>query len=251
MIEFLNDIDTQAFLWLNGPNTPFFDSFMKIFTGRFVWVPMYAAILLMLWRTARWPKMLFYLAGVVLAVTITDQVCAHLIRPAVERLRPSNLQNTLSSMAYIVDGYRGGRYGFPSCHAANSFAMSVFMALLVRRHAFSAFIIGWAVLNSYTRLYLGVHYPGDLLVGLVIGSVVGAGCYCLVRMVFDRHTTQHQLTARAVSPMATYTVATLPARLLPGASTLTAGVSVGVSAAAAVVATGVATIAVIAMASMA
>ena len=109
MIEFLNDIDTQVFLFFNGANSPFFDGFMKTFTGRFVWVPMYAALVFMMWRACRWPKMLFYLFGVVLAVTITDQVCATFIRPAVERLRPSNLQNTLSQMAYIVDGYRGGR----------------------------------------------------------------------------------------------------------------------------------------------
>ena len=250
MIEFLNEIDTQLFLWLNGPNTPFLDSFMKIFTGRFVWVPMYAALLVMLWRTVRWPKMIFYVIGVALAVTVTDQVCAHLIRPAVERLRPSNLQNALSSMAYIVDGYRGGRYGFPSCHAANSFSMAVFMALLVRRHSFSAFIIGWAVLNSYTRLYLGVHYPGDLFVGMLIGVIVGAGCYWLVRRLFDRHTTQAQLTWRATAPMATYAVAAFPTRLLPGVNAVTAGATVGVSAAAMVAVTGIVTIAGIAVAAM-
>ena len=175
MIEYLNNIDTQVFLLINGHHSPFFDIFMKLFTGRFIWIPMYAAIALMMWRAAGWSKFIFYILGAALAVTITDQLCATWIRPAVERLRPSNLENTLSQFTYIVGGYRGGSYGFPSCHAANSFALASFTALLVRRHSFVMFIIGWAVLNSYSRLYLGVHYPGDLLVGAAIGTCAGAG----------------------------------------------------------------------------
>ena len=141
MIEYLNNIDTQVFLLINGHHSPFFDIFMKLFTGRFIWIPMYAAIALMMWRAAGWSKFIFYILGAALAVTITDQLCATWIRPAVERLRPSNLENTLSQFTYIVGGYRGGSYGFPSCHAANSFALASFTALLVRRHSFVMFII--------------------------------------------------------------------------------------------------------------
>lgn len=177
MIEFLNNLDTSVFLAINGHHSPFFDSFMTLFTGRFIWIPMYVMVLWILFRGSHWKNALLYTAAIGMAVFLTDQTCASLIRPAVERLRPSNLQNTLSEFAYIVNDYRGGSYGFPSCHSANSFALATFLILFVRRRGFSIFIIGWALLNSYSRLYLGVHYPGDLLVGAVIGTTFSAFCY--------------------------------------------------------------------------
>lgn len=186
MIEFLDNLDTSIFLAVNGANSPFFDSFMTMFTGRFIWIPMYAMILWILFRSCRWQTAMVYLLSLVCAIVLTDQVCASVIRPAVERLRPSNIENSISGMAYIVNGYRGGSYGFPSCHAANSFALTVFVALFVRRRAFTLFIVGWALLNSYSRLYLGVHYPGDLLVGAIIGSFLGFVCYHAARMSAGR-----------------------------------------------------------------
>ena len=209
MIEFLNELDTQIFLMFNGHHSPFFDEFMKLFTGRFIWVPMYAAIALMLWRAGGWTKCLFYILGVALAVTITDQLCAAYIRPAVERLRPSNLENALSQLTYIVGGYRGGSYGFPSCHAAISFALASFVAMLVRRRAFTAFIIGWAILNSYSRLYLGVHYPGDLMAGAIIGSITGAGCYIAARRLSPGSDSAAEISRRATAPWTILTPATV------------------------------------------
>lgn len=236
MIEFLNGIDTQVFLWFNGHHSPFFDIFMKLFTGRFIWIPMYTAIALMMWRAAGWSKFMFYILGAGLAEAITDQLCASYIRPAVERLRPSNLENALSQFTYIVGGYRGGSYGFPSCHAANSFALASFVALLVRRRPFVLFILGWAVLNSYSRLYLGVHYPGDLLVGSVIGSCVGAGCFLAVRRLADSSTPAGTLAERAETPLFTYhlTAAEGPALSLTRGFSLTATALVMIVAAATV-----------------
>lgn len=164
MIDWLNTIDTQAFLALNGLHAPYFDAFMKLFTGKWIWVPMYAAVLFAVVRNYRWRQTLAVLVCVALAITIADQVCATLIRPEVCRLRPSNPENPLSEMVHIVGGYRGGSYGFPSCHAANSFALASFLTLLFANRKLSLFIFAWAVLNSYSRVYLGVHYPGDLLV---------------------------------------------------------------------------------------
>ena len=166
MIDFLNQLDTQIFLTFNGLHSDFFDSFMKLFTGRFIWIPMYVAIAALILSVA-----------IGAAIALTDQTCATFIRPAVERLRPSNPENPLSQLVYTVGGYRGGSYGFPSCHSANSFALAVFVCCLFPRKRITLFILAWAALNSYTRLYLGVHYPGDLLVGAVIGSAYGALCY--------------------------------------------------------------------------
>lgn len=158
MIDWLNTIDTQVFLALNGLHAPYFDVFMKLFTGKWIWVPMYAAVLFAVVRNYRWRQTLAVLVCVALAITIADQVCATLIRPEVCRLRPSNPENPLSEMVHIVGGYRGGSYGFPSCHAANSFALASFLILLFANRKLSLFIFAWAVLNSYSRVYLGVHY---------------------------------------------------------------------------------------------
>lgn len=177
MIEFLNNLDTSVFLAINGPHSPFFDNFMTMFTGRFIWIPMYAMVLWIFFKSCRWQAAIVYLLALIAAICLTDQTCASLIRPLVERLRPSNLDNPISEVTYIVDNYRGGNYGFPSCHAANSFALAVFLATFVKRRSFTIFIIGWALLNSYTRLYIGVHYPGDLLVGALVGSAYGLLCH--------------------------------------------------------------------------
>lgn len=176
MTEFLNEIDTSIFLAINGAHSPFFDSFMTLFTGRFIWIPMYAMVLWILFRNRPRVAAVIYLLMLVAAIAITDQFCASVIRPAVERMRPSNPHNALSQFAYIVNEYRGGSYGFPSCHAANSFALASFLSLLVRRRGFSVFIVSWALLNSYSRLYLGVHYPGDLMAGALIGTAAGLLC---------------------------------------------------------------------------
>lgn len=186
MIDWLNTIDTQVFLALNGLHAPYFDVFMKLFTGKWIWVPMYAAVLFAVVRNYRWRQTLAVLVCVALAITIADQVCATLIRPEVCRLRPSNPENPLSEMVHIVGGYRGGSYGFPSCHAANSFALASFLTLLFANRKLSLFIFAWAVLNSYSRVYLGVHYPGDLLVGAIIGTAVGLAMAFAAGYVADR-----------------------------------------------------------------
>lgn len=186
MIDWLNTIDTQVFLALNGLHAPYFDVFMKLFTGKWIWVPMYAAVLFAVVRNYRWRQTLAVLVCVALAITIADQVCATLIRPEVCRLRPSNPENPLSEMVHIVGGYRGGSYGFPSCHAANSFALASFLTLLFANRKLSLFIFAWAVLNSYSRVYLGVHYPGDLLVGAIIGTAEGLAMAFAAGYVADR-----------------------------------------------------------------
>lgn len=181
MIDTLCALDDRLMLFLNGFHIDFFDRFMMMFTGRFIWIPMYVAMFIIMARTYRGRTLIIYLIGIALTITLADQICASLIRPYVARLRPSNPENPLSQFVHIVNNYRGGRYGFPSCHAANSFGLAVYIALVFRRHAVSYIICGWALLNSYSRLYIGVHYPGDLLTGAIIGSAIAVGCYALVR----------------------------------------------------------------------
>lgn len=192
MDNIFNYIDTQLLLFFNGMHTPWLDSFMMMATGRFVWIPMYATILFILFRTFPRREAAIYTLAIVAAIVFADQVCASLLRPFFERLRPSHPENPISEWIQIVDGYRGGRYGFPSCHGSNSFALATILALIIRSARFSRFIFFWAILNSYTRLYLGVHYPGDILVGAVIGSAGAVGIYFLFRSLFHLSTKKEE-----------------------------------------------------------
>lgn len=103
MIDWLNTIDSQVFLALNGLHAPYFDAFMKLFTGKWIWVPMYAAVLFAVVRNYRWRQTLAVLVCVALAITIADQVCATLIRPEVCRLRPSNPENPLCILSGAIE----------------------------------------------------------------------------------------------------------------------------------------------------
>ncbi|MCM1029094.1 MAG: phosphatase PAP2 family protein [Pseudoflavonifractor sp.] len=176
-------IDSQLLLLANSCHSDWADQFMMMFTGRFIWVPMYVALAFIVARYFKPRKAIVVLIGVGVAIAMADQTCATLIRPIVARLRPSNPDNPLSAFVTVVNGYRGGSYGFPSCHAANSFALVAFMSLLVPRRRLIFFMIGWAVVNSYSRLYLGVHYPGDLLAGALVGAACGTLAAMATRLI--------------------------------------------------------------------
>lgn len=176
-LQLLKDWDTSFLLAINGWHSPFFDTFMYTYSGKLIWVPMYVALVYVLFRNLQWKVALMCLVGVVLTIVFADQVGASLIRPWVERLRPSNLDNPISEYVHLVNGYRGGRYGFPSCHAANTFGLAFYLMFLIRRKGFTWLMVAWAVLTCYSRAYLGVHYPGDLLAGALIGLCGAALMY--------------------------------------------------------------------------
>lgn len=165
----------------------FFDRFMPMATGRMVWVPFYAVIILMLLYRLGWRRGLMWIATTALCITVADQLCATLIRPIVGRMRPANELNPLSEFVHIVDGYRGGRYGFPSCHGSNSFALATIIALIMKKRKITLVMMVWAVINVYTRIYLGVHYPGDILAGGIIGALSAALFYFGTSAIMTRY----------------------------------------------------------------
>ena len=179
MLETIQQLDSSVFLFFNGHHNLFFDSVMSMYSGRFIWIPMYVALLIVMLRRFPLAKVLLLLVGIGATIFVADQLCAFVIRPIFERLRPSNLDNPISELTHIVNGYRGGPYGFPSCHAANSFGLAAFAAIMLKNRGFTAFILIWAAINCYSRIYLGVHYPGDLLAGGIIGASIGLVFYYL------------------------------------------------------------------------
>ena len=181
MLESLQELDEQVLLALNGLRAPFWDGFMWTVSETWTWVAMYAAILYVVCRNFSWRVAAVAVVAVVAVIVFADQLGASVIRPAVGRLRPSNLENPVSEFVQILNGKRGGRYGFVSSHAANTFGLALFCTLLFRNRWYAWTMFLWALVTSYSRIYLGVHFPGDILGGTLVGLGAAWLCYWLLR----------------------------------------------------------------------
>lgn len=171
LITFLKYLDTTATLAINGLHCTYLDNFMMMYTGRFIWIPLYLSLLIIMLRNFPLRANIACILVTIALVTINDQVSSTLIRPYIARLRPSNLLNPISQYIHIVNGYRGGSYGFPSAHAANCFGTAIFVFYVFRRSVLSKVLAIWAILMCYSRVYLGVHYLGDVMMGCLVGFI--------------------------------------------------------------------------------
>ncbi len=171
MLETLINWDTDLFLFLNGMHSPFWDQVMWLITGKWIWIPLYLFILGWFIRDYRW-KAAVLLIFVVILITLSDQSSVHLFKAVFQRLRPCH-DPGIADLVHTVNGKCGGKYGFVSSHAANTFAIAFFSLLLIRNRYYSISIIIWASIVSYSRIYLGVHFPGDIIVGALLGALIG------------------------------------------------------------------------------
>ena len=171
MLEYLKNIDQSVFFFLNGSNNPFLDSMMFQATNTLVWLPLYVFFIFLVIRQYKWQAIPVVVFAAVM-ILISDQLC-NLAKEYFHRFRPSN--DPSLPPVHIVYGYRGGAYGFYSSHASNTFAVAMFLIIIAgSQWRFLPFIfISWALLVSYTRIYLGVHFPGDILTGAVMGMIIG------------------------------------------------------------------------------
>lgn len=175
----LENIDRQLFLFLNSQNNPFWDEVMSAISGRLIWVPLYVAILV--WMGIKYRrKFLLIIPFIIIAATFADQSSVHLFKNVFHRLRPCH-EPSLQGMVHLVDCQCGGLYGFVSSHASNSFNVAVISLLFIKKKWFSVFILFWASLVGYSRIYLGVHYPGDVVFGALLGALIGWGGYELYK----------------------------------------------------------------------
>ena len=134
------------------------------------WVWLYVVLIILLYRKYRsWKLVLLMLVGFGIAVGLSDFLCSGILKPWVCRLRPTH-EPTLDPL-HLVRGYVGGRYGFCSSHAANTMAVALLFSLLFRNKYATVSLMAWVALNCYSRMYLGVHYPSDIIAGLLIGSL--------------------------------------------------------------------------------
>jgi len=141
------------------------------------WIPLYALLVgLIIYRFRSWQAVLLILLGFGVAVGLSDWICSGLIKPLACRLRPTH-EPEIMNYVHLVHGYMGGLYGFCSSHAANTMACGLLFSLLYRNKYATAGLMTWVALNCYSRMYLGVHYPGDILAGLIIGALLAVAVY--------------------------------------------------------------------------
>lgn len=174
MLKAISSFDERLFLFLNGQHNSFFDVAMWLFSDKLFWIPLYLWFLWMLYK--RYPvKYWTVLLTIIILIVASDQLC-NLAKNSVMRLRPSQDPH-LRTLVHVVNDYRGGSFGFYSGHASNAFALAVFIISVLgkKRKYIIPVSLAYATFTAYSRVYLGVHYPGDILTGAIIGSLLGFG----------------------------------------------------------------------------
>ncbi len=188
ILEFLNEIDTRLFLFLNGLNNSFFDFLMYWISYKFTWLPLYMFFLYLLIRKYKL-KALWIMLLVGLLITFSDQFSV-MFKNYFQRLRPCHSEE-INFLIHTVKDKCGGKFGFVSSHAANSFSLAVFLIPFLKSYSkhLPILLIAWATIVSYSRIYLGVHYPGDILGGALMGIIAGflfAGANILILKMTER-----------------------------------------------------------------
>ena len=183
-IQGLLEIDRQLLLAFNGSDSLFIDSLVLVLTNAYTWIAFYLALTyLVIKNNGKWSQIMLVVAASGLCILFSSLVAEGVVKPYVARLRPS-LDPSVCNMLHLAKGYTASGYSFFSAHAANTFSIAVFFSLLVRSRVFTIFIMAWSLLNAWTRLYLGVHYPSDVIVGLAYGAFVGIMVYLIFMKLY-------------------------------------------------------------------
>lgn len=180
----LADIDRHILFFFNGSNSLFLDNLAVTLTSGFTWIPLYIILLYIVIKNNENMRQIMLAVGcVLLCLLLSDGVADFIVKPMAERFRPSH-EPAIKYAVDIVDGVRGPLYGFFSAHASNTFCVAVFFSFLIRNGRFTFAMVLWSLVNCWTRMYLGLHYPGDILAGLVWGAAVGIGVYILYIKIY-------------------------------------------------------------------
>lgn len=185
LMEWLIELDKELLLYLNSFHNSFFDWLMYTVSAKETWYPLYVIIIGALFYKQKPKYALMALGAVLLTVLIADQGSVKLFKEVFCRLRPSR-DPELSGLVHLVKGYTGGKYGFVSSHAANTFGLAMITSLYFNKKWFTWSMFIWAAVVSYSRIYLGVHYPGDIIGGALLGCLGGYVSYKLLTFCSKR-----------------------------------------------------------------
>ena len=175
MLNWLLELDKDLFLYLNGKHSPVWDCIMWWISGKTSWIPLYVVLLFIIIYRERPYKFIYAIVFLAIVVLLCDQISV-VIKNMLERPRPTH-DPIIADMAHIVNDYRGGKFGFVSSHAANCFGVAAFLSFWFKRYKWTLFLMAWATIVSYSRIYLGVHYPLDIICGALLGIMTGVICY--------------------------------------------------------------------------
>ena len=178
MLEKILEVERGVFLFLNGCHHPFWDSFMWLYSGQIAWIPLVLFFLILLFYKNDWKEALLIVCSIALIITLCDQFTSGICKPYFMRFRPTHHPDFMDYVKTVND-YRGGKYGFISSHAANAFGFAMFSLLLFRYRWYSIFILLWATIMAYSRIYLGVHFISDIVPGILTGMFFGFLVYTL------------------------------------------------------------------------
>lgn len=182
----IQDMDMQVLSLFNGSDNIMLDQMVQILTSGLTWIPLYVMLFFVVMRNNETMGQIALVVGsAIFCVLFADGLVDGIIKQLAERWRPSN-DPTFKYMVQVVDDIRPKGYSFCSAHAANTMSLAVFFSLLIRSKMLTITLVIWSLINCWTRLYLGVHYPSDILCGMMIGIVVGILVYLLYYKIYLR-----------------------------------------------------------------
>jgi len=184
-MDALISLDQKLFFLLNGLHCTFVDHVMVLCSAPLTWLPLYLFLVYLAYRDGRLCRLIWYLLCAGLVVLLADRISVLCFKEIFQRLRPCH-NPAFSGLVHLPNGHCGGAYGFVSSHAANMFGIAVLSSFFMRRRWLTVLLLVWALLVGYSRIYMGVHYPSDVLCGAILGSGIGITVVVLVRLL-HRH----------------------------------------------------------------